>query len=121
MIAYNTGIVQQPPITPAMRQQALAGLAAQGVSDYPTPFSDVYDGRSQQAAVELERSAVRANNEHLFRTQQAQTQLALQGGGLMQTGQRNADALDMRQKGMALDYATQMLGGVNGILAGLYS
>ena len=39
----------------------------------------------------------------------------------MQTGQQNADSLDTRQRGMALDYANQMLGGVNGILAGLYS
>ena len=121
MLTYDTGISQQPPISQAMRQQALAGLAAQGASEYPSPFADVYGGMSQRAAVELERAAVRANKEHLERTQTAQTQMALQGGQLMQTGQQNADSLNARQRGMALDYANQMLGGVNGILAGLYS
>jgi hypothetical protein len=55
MLTYDTGIVQQPPITPAMRQQALAGLAAHGGSGYPSPFSDIYNARSQQAAVDMER------------------------------------------------------------------
>ena len=121
MISYDTGIVQQPPITPAMRQQALEGLVAQGASDYPSPFADVYNARAQQAAVDMERAAVRANNEHLANTQAAQAQLALQGGNLMQSGQQNANNFDIRRRGMAMDYASQMLGGVNNLLAGLYS
>lgn len=121
MISYNTGISQSPPITPDMRRAALAGLAAQGVGPHPTPFADVYNARAQQAAVDLERAAVRANNQHLANTQSAQSQAALQGGSLMQSGQQNQATLDARQRGMALDYANQLLGGVNGILAGLYS
>jgi hypothetical protein len=103
-----------------MRQQALAGLAAQGHGPYSQPFRDIYDARAQQAAVDLEREAVRLNNAHLANTQNAQSQMALQGGQLMATGQQNRNNLLTQQRGMALDYANSLLGGVNGVLAGLF-
>lgn len=121
MLNYDTGIVSQPPITPAMRQQALAGLTAYGKQSHPTPFADIYDGRAQRAAVNMERAAEQANNEHLLKAQEAQAQLAMQGAQLMQTGQQNALNLDNSRRGDALNYAAQLLGGVNGILRGLYS
>lgn len=117
MISYDTGIVQPPPITPSMRHAALAGLTAQRSTNYSIPFADVYDARAQQAGIDLEREAVRANNEHLAKTHGAQTQLALQGGNLMQTGQQNRANLESRQRGMALDYTR----GIGELLAGLYS
>jgi hypothetical protein len=117
MISYDTGITQPPPVTPAMRQAALAGLAASRSANYSMPFSDVYEGRAQQNAIDLEREAVSANNTHLANVQQAQMQYALQGAGQMATGQQNQAALDARRRSTALEYAQ----GMGDLLAGLYS
>lgn len=121
MIAYNSGITAEPPITQDMRQRALDGLMAQGALQRGSQFSDIYNSRAQSAAVDLERAAVRANNQHMANAQDAQSQVAMQGGNLMQTGQQNAYGLENRQRGIALDYANQLLGGMNSLLAGLYS
>lgn len=121
MLRYNTGINASPPITPAMQQQALAGLQSQGQMRYPGPAQDVYNARAQEAAVDMERWAAAQNNEHLMRAQQAQTDTALKGLGQMAQAQQNANNLANQQYSTRLNYAGQLMGGLNGMLSGLFS
>lgn len=119
MIQYNTGIQHQPPISQGMQQQALTGLAAQG--QHPSINMDVYNGRAQSAGIDMERAAAKANNEYLMRAQQAQQDMALKGAGQLAQQQANDNNLANQRQGMQLDYAGKLMGGLNGILASLYS
>jgi hypothetical protein len=119
MLSYNTGIQASPPITPAMQQAALDGLRQQKVA-YPGPGQDVYNAQSQKAAVDMERWAAAQNNQHMQNAQQGQSDMALRGLQQMAQAQQNANNLATQRQAMQLDFAGQMMGGVNGLLSGLF-
>ena len=121
MLRYDTSINASPPVTPAMQQQALAGLRSQGVMRYPGPAQDVYNARSQEAAVDMERWAAAQNNGHLLRAQQAQADTALKGLGQEAQAQQNANNLANQQYSMRMNYAGQLMGGLNNLLSGLFN
>ncbi len=119
MLSYNTGIQASPPITPAMQQAALDGLRQQKVS-YPGPGQDVYSARAQQSAVDMERWAAAQNNQHMLNAQQGQSDMALRGLQQMSQAQQNANSLATQRQAMQLGYAGNVMGGVNGLLSGLF-
>ena len=121
MLSYDTGIKNNPPVTPGMQQQALAGLAAQGgVLQYPGSASDVYNARAMAAGLDYERAAATSNNEYLANAQKAQQSTALSGLQQMATAQQNANNLANSQQSMKLDYLGKLSGGLNGILGNLF-
>lgn len=122
MLTYNTGITNTPPITPAMRQQALDGLMAQRpASPYPGSFQDVYNGRASGIAEDMSKGFMRANNDYLAQTQAAQQQTALSGARQLAELQQNLNNLSNQRQQMALGYAQNMFGGINGLLQGLFN
>lgn len=110
MLNYNTEIQSQPPITPDMQQQALAGLAANGPNN----------GRNLANALDLERWGAQQNNDFMARSQQAQMNSSVAGAQQMNELQQNLNNLNNTKQGMALQYSQNLLGGVNSILRGLY-
>lgn len=121
MISYDTGIANNPPITPAMQQQALAGLASHGAAlQYPGSAGDVYRARAMASGVDYERAAAAANNEYLANAQRAQQSAALAGLQQMSQAQQNANSLANQQQSMRLNYLGQAAGGLNGLLANIY-
>lgn len=117
MISYDTGIQSRAPVTPAMQQQALAGLASQGVMQYPGSAADVYRARALASGIEYERAATDANNEHLANSQKAQQTAALAGLQQMAQAQQNENDLKARQQSARMNY---MQGGLNGLLSGVF-
>lgn len=120
MLTYNTSISASPPITPAMKQSALAGLKMHGRMEYPGSAQDVYDARSQEAAIDYERAAAGANNKFTADARQAQNAAALQGLRLIAQEQQNQDDMATKRQQMGLTYAGQVFGGLNGLLSGLF-
>lgn len=119
MISYDTGIQNNLPITQAMQQQALAGLASQPMP-YPGSAKDVYRARALAAGVDYERAAAEANNKHLANAQQAQQTSALAGLSQMADAQERQNQLANQQRSMRMDYLGQMSGGLNGLLGNLF-
>ena len=118
MIGYDTGIQNKTPVTPAMQQQALAGLAAQGgAMQYPGSASDVYRARALASGIDYERAAADANNEYLANAQKAQQTAALAGLQQMSQAQQNANDLANRQQAAKMGY---MQGGLNRLLSGVF-
>ena len=121
MISYDTGIANNPPITPAMQQQALAGLASQGGAlRYPGSAADVYRARAMSAGIDYERAAADANNEYLANAQRSQQATALAGLQQMAQAQQNANSLANQQQSMRLNYLGQAAGGLNGLLSNIF-
>jgi len=121
MLNYDTGVRVSQPITPAMQQQALAGLtAAGGAMQYPGSAADVYRARALAAGIDYERSAAQANNEYLAQAQRTQQESALAGLGQMAQAQQYANELDQRNRSMRLSYLGGMNGGLNSVLGSLF-
>lgn len=120
MLGYDTGIQNSPPITPAMQQQALAGLAAQGPMQYPGSAADVYRARALSAGIDYERAAAAANNEYAANAQKSQQAAALAGLQQMSQAQQNSRDLANRQQSMRSSYLGNMSGGLNGLLGGIF-
>lgn len=121
MISYNTGVQNNQPITPAMQQQALAGLASHGAAlQYPGSAGDVYRARAMAAGMDYERAAATANNEYLANAQKAQQSTALAGLQQMAQAQQNSNSLANQQQSMKLDYLGKISGGLNGLLANIF-
>jgi len=117
MLTYDTGVRSNPPITPTIQQQALAGLLGGGAS-LPTtgPAVDVYNAAAQSAAVDYERAAAAANNQYSANSQQAQNDIALQGAQQMAQAQQQQNDLDAKRRALTFGYTGQMMGGLNGLL-----
>lgn len=103
-----------------MKQSALAGLKMHGRMEYPGSAQDVYDARSQEAAIDYERAAAGANNKFTADARQAQNAAALQGLRLIAQEQQNQDDMATKRQQMGLNYAGQVFGGLNGLLSGLF-
>lgn len=117
MLQYNTGIQASPPINPALQAKALQGLMAYAPAGHP---GDVYAAEAQKQAVDYERQAAAANNQFMQQAQQAQQSTALQGLQNMAQQQSNDNSLANQQNAIRLGYAGQMLGGLNGLVSGLF-
>jgi hypothetical protein len=118
MIDYSTGVQNNPPITPDMQRQALAGLLAQG-KNRPVNM-DVYNGRATAAGVDLERAAAKANNDYILQANQNQQAMGLKGAGLLAQQQQQNNDLSNQRLGMTLGYVGNLMGGLNGLIGGLY-
>lgn len=117
MLQYNTGIQAAPPVNPALQAKALQGLESYAPFGYA---GDVYNAEAQRQAVDYERGAAAANNQFMQQAQQAQQATALQGLQNLAQAQQNENSLANQQNEMRLGYAGRMLGGLNGLIAGLY-
>jgi hypothetical protein len=116
---YNTGIKYAPPVTPQMRDAALAGLSAYpGFA--PGPAADVYAAEAQRGRTQLDRQATALNNEYSLQAQEQQRQAMLKGAQVLSNLKQNQQNLDNQKQQMALDYSQKMMGNVNGLLQGLF-
>lgn len=123
MLQYQTGLTPTPPISQGQRDSVLAGLSV------ATPwsgaggqnFQDNFSAMAQRNAVDADRAAQMANADYMQKAQALQSQLATRGLGQMAQMQKNQGNLATRRYGQALDMSANLLGGLNGILRGLFS
>lgn len=122
MLSYNTGINTTPPISPFQRQAALQGLS-EGLTPWAadgTHRADVYGAYAPQAALNLDRSAQKSNDDFVAKARDLQSQLAIRGLEQQSQAQQNALQLDTMRYQTQLDRAQRLFGGINGLLSGLF-
>lgn len=112
-----TGIQNQSPVY---------GVAKPGAAPKPygsaavnQHFGDVYNQQAQQSYVDMDRANTKAAGEYYGNAQQAQTQSALAGLGLLNTQQQNAWQRQNAQQRMAYGLMNDITSGSGGLLKGL--
>jgi hypothetical protein len=122
MLSYNTGINTTPPISPFQRQAALRGLS-EGLTPWAangTHRSDVYDAYAPQAAMNLDRSAQKSNDDFVAQARDLQSQMSIRGLEQQAQSQQNSMQLGTMRQQTQLDRAQRLFGGINGLLSGLF-
>ena len=116
MLGYNTGVPVPQPLTPGLRDGALAGLA----KPYAGVPGDMYASLSQRNAVNYDRSAQQENAEFVNRARDVQLQMAERGLQQMAQSQQQQADLGQRQQQYGYDRTLDAMRGVNNILRGLF-
>lgn len=112
MLNYETTLQAQPPVSPAMRQKAVAGMHLKSPYGYSPQHQDLLNGLADQNAANYEMGADRANSRFGVQKLQAQRDLALQGLQQMAQAQQNQAELANARSGMGYGIVSNLLSGL---------
>lgn len=114
MITYTGTLANTPPISDALRSEAMDGMRRKSPWKYPSQHGDIMRALGQENAVNFDRAATKANTDYQLEQQKAERELALSGLGQMAQAQQ-------QQQQLANSRMQSALGMYSGLLSGLFN